>query len=370
MIIERYLFREVSQSFAGVFTVLLLILLSNRFVRTLGEAAKGDISSNAVMQLIGLKLVDSLALIMPLAFFLAVLLAMGRLYRDSEVTAMHAGGIGTGRFLRSILGFSLLFAFLVGFISLYAAPRAADIAEELEFEAEQGSDMAGIFPGRFKEFSDGDRVFYAREISDDYLTMSDVFVQIRGKNKLTLVAAPEGHQYLDEATGDRFIVFSNGYRYSGLPGQADYVVTRFERQAVRIQDSQIGVRKIPTEALPTTELFNATDRKASAELQWRFSMPVSLVILGMLGVLLSRASPRQGRYGRLFNAILLYVLYSNLLGIARELTEDGEIPQYIGIWPVHGVMLMIFALMFFYQSRIRWWLAVAWARRKKTVEDS
>lgn len=365
MIIERYIFREILQAFAGVFIILLLIYISNRFVVTLSDAASGDISSHAIFRVVGLKLVGALSMILPLSFFLSVLIAMGRLYKDSEITAMHAGGIGTRRFVITVLFISLLFSAIAAFISLYAAPKAYGLANEVKEKAEQRADIYGLYAGRFKEFNDGERVFYARHIADDYLTMEDIFVQTRDQQGIsTVFAAPAAYQYLDKKTADKFLVLTNGYRYQGNPGDADFVLTHYERQATRIKDSPVEIEEVAMDARTTQELWIAPDTKSIAELQWRMSMPLSLVLFGFLGVLFSRTTPRQGKFARLFIAILFYIIYSNFIGIAKELIAKEEIPVDIGIWPVHAVILVAALIMYFYQVRFKWWLSVYRADRR------
>lgn len=363
MIIERYLMREIIGSFAAVVAVLVMIFLSNRFVRALAQAADGQISSEAVLELIGLKLVNSVGLIIPLAFFLAVLLALGRLYSDSEMTAMHAGGVGVGRVLRAVVALALAAAVGVAGFSMLAAPRAEIIAKELVVQSEQGADMAGVFAGRFKVFDDGRKVFYARDISDDYQVMHDIFVELREASDTITFAAPRGYQHVDADTGDRFLVLNDGVRYRGTPGAADYVVTRFATHAVRIKDSTVAPERVPKSAVPTAELLRVYDARYAAEFHWRLAMPVSLLVLAVLAVLLARTTPRQGKFARIFMAVMLYVVYSNLLGIGRELVEDEQISKQLGLWPVHGLLLLYAIGLLVYDGRLRWWLAARRARR-------
>lgn len=365
MILQRYLYREVLQYFAGVMTVLLLIFVSNRFVRYLSDAAAGELGSNLVLQLMSLKLVESLPLIMPLAYFLAVLMAIGRLYRDSEMTAVAAGGIGAGRFLVAMLWLSLAFAVLVGLVSMYFAPRAAAASSDLKMQSKQGEDITGLVAGRFKAYNDGDRVFYARDISPDLLGMRDLFVHVDNGDDMVVMASAGGYQEYEPSTADRFMVMTDGYRYEGVPGQATYSVTRFDKQAIRIRNNPVTRRHVPNEAVPTAELVHDASASSRAELHWRLGMPVSLVVLGLLAVPLAKASPRQGRYANLFNATLLYVVYSNLLGIARELTTKEVIPYALGAWPVHGLMLLLLAGLMLAQSGLRWRYA-AWRASKRS----
>ncbi len=354
MIIERYVYREVTQNFLGVMSVLLLIYVSHRFVKYLADAAAGNLASNLILELLVLKLITAMVMLVPMGFFISVLLTFGRLYQDSEITAMTAGGHGILRFFQAMLWFSLVFAAIVLLLSLYAVPNAAALMEKIETKAEEDSSITGIAPGRFKEFGNGERVFYAEDITEDRQNLRNVFVQYHEGERPFVLSSQRGHQHVDADNGDRFMVLVDGYRYEGEPGQTDYTITRFQEYGVRIKESPMMEETQKVEAISTMELLNSNNRRWKAELQWRLSMPLSLVLLGLLAVLLARTTPRQGKYAKLFNAILVYFVYNNLLGIARELTEQGDIPATLGVWPVHLAMGLMIAGILFYQSMGRW----------------
>ena len=271
MIIERYLYREVAQTFLGVLSVLLLILVSQRFVVYLAQAAAGSLASDVILQLLALKLASSLVLVLPLAFYVAVLLGFGRLYQDSEVTAMTAGGVGVARMLQAVLLFSVGFAAVGLALSLYVSPKATALSDAIKVRAAQSSDIAGLVAGRFKELSGGDRVFYAEGISPDRQDLRNVFVQIHDRSPPLLLASAGGYQYVDEATGDHFLVLVDGNRYEGEAGMASYTITHFQTHAVRIQRRQADDRAQQTAAIPTAELLGSDIPRWTAELQWRLS---------------------------------------------------------------------------------------------------
>ena len=341
MIVERYVVREVSVALAGVLGVLVLIWVSHRFVRYLAQAAAGSLASDLILELLALKLGANLALLLPVSLYLAVLLGVGRLYRDSEVTAMLAAGVGPGRLLRAVLTLSLGFAVLAGAVALYLSPAAARIADQVEARAKDSADFSSILAGRFKALSGGDRVLFAEGLAEDGRTLEGVFAQVRTDRQLYLLAAESAHQRRDPETGDRFMVLVDGHRYEGEPGALDYVVTRYREHAVRVEETREAAGSRRVQGLPTGELLDRGNSGRRAELEWRLAVPVSCVTLGVLGFLMARTSPRQGRYGGLFNAVLLYFVYFNLLGAGRELLEDGKVPLWLGLWPMHAAALAI-----------------------------
>jgi lipopolysaccharide export system permease protein len=349
-IIERYLIRETLQNFAAVMAVLLLIYMSNRFVRFLAEAAAGDLDSGVILELLVLKLTANSVLLLPLSLYIGALLALGRLYRDSEVVAMHAGGIGLGVLMRSATALGLVFVLLTGAMSMYFAPLASERAEALTRQARSDSEVTGLFPGRFKEFSDGDQIVYAQDISPSRKQLNTVFVQVRREAELDIVYARSASHLVDSATGDRFMVLNSGHRYEGAPGDADYVVHRFEEHGVRIRkrDEQSTYRRL--EVLSLTELLAGRSHTHAAELLWRVSMPVSALVLVLLAVPLAKTSPRAGKYGRLFIAVLVYFIYSNLMSISQKAVERGDLSPWLGIWPVHVLMLIAVGVLLFMAS--------------------
>jgi len=358
LIVQRYLFREVVHVFAAVVMILVLIYMSSRFVRYLGQAATGYISSDLVIQLMLLNLAENLAVLLPLGLYVAVLLALGRLYRDSEIIAMSAGGIGVHQIANALFWFASGFALVVAALSLYLSPGASNWKQALYEKAKGEAQIAGIQAGRFREFGDGSRVVYVERIAADGRSMENVFVQIRKDKarKQDLLVAKKAYPSVQGKDQERFMVLENGYRYSGLPGKLDFVITRFERYAVRLEPiSESGYRKL--EAKPSLDLIREGGQKNIAELQWRLSLPLSVVLLCMLAVAMARTNRRQGRYARLLVAFVLYFLYNNALGIAQKLIERGDLSPLIGVWPVHLVVALMILGMLYRQSHnqpLRW----------------
>ena len=353
MILHRYLFREVLQVFAAVLAVLLLIYVSNRFVRYLAQAASGYISGDLILELMLLKLAENLSILLPLALYLAVLLALGRLYRDSEVIAMMAAGVGLRGLARALAWFAAGFAVVAAGLSLYVAPKAAELQHALFEQAKGKAQVAGIQPGRFREFGGGERVVYVEDIAADGSSMSNVFVHVRSRRGQDLLVAERAYPSVEGAEGDRFVVLENGHRYTGEPGDLNFVVTRFERHAVRLERAA-GPDYRKLESTPTLDLLREGDARHLAELQWRLSVPLSTLVLAVLALPLSRTSPRQGRYARLVSAFVLYFIYNNALGIAQKLVERAELHPAVGVWPVHLVFAAAAVVMLLRQSSLYW----------------
>jgi len=366
-IFNRYLMREVLDSMLGVTPILLLIFLSDRFVRYLAEAAAGNMSSTAILDLLALKSLIALVLILPLAFFIAVLLALGRMYKDSEMIALMACGAGMAAVLKMLLRFTLGLALVVAVLSMVVAPWAAGRSNQIARQAEALSEITSVIPGSFKESRKGDHILYVESVSADQRVLKNVFIQSRSAESLDIVTASSGVKFTDAGTGDQFIVLQGGNRYEGSPGSANYKIISYEKYSLRIRDVDPAPVTEDLDAKPTLTLWSATDPGSSAELQWRISMPLSVLAFGMLGALLARTSPREGKYAKLFVAFLIYLIYNNMLGVARAWLHRGLLEPVVGMWWVHVAALLLIAVIFMHQVGFRWTLRQRWSAHKERI---
>ncbi len=361
-LIDRYLLKEVLKALLAILVVLLLILISNSFIKLLKEVASGDLNTNLLFQVLGLQIITYLSRLMPPAFFFAVLYAVGRLYRDSEMVALESCGVGGFRLYRSLLLVVLPVALLTGWLSLVVQPWSNRTSAELIASQEgQAGELAGISAGRFNEYSKGDLVLYVASIDDRERRMRDVFIQQRREGALSLISAESGFQRLDSLSGDRFLVLDKGYRYEGHPGTFDYQVSEFERYALRIEERDQAVVREHRRSQPSQLLFNSPLLSDRAEFQVRVSQILGLLVFAFLSLPLSRSMPRQGPFGRLVLAFVLYTLYLSLQGLAERWLIEGMTPAWIGIWWVHLSLFMVGLLILVPDSRTY----RAWRRRRE-----
>ncbi len=350
MIVQRYLIREILHYFFAVFSVLLVIAMTIAFVRLLAEMSMSAFSSAFVFQLVMLKIIGKLSMLLPVALYVAILLALGRLYSDSEMVAMWSGGIGPRRINLSIFWFLLVFAAVTSVVSLYLSPEAMATRDVVWARAKAEAEVSGVLPGRFLEFRNGELVAYTESLSADRREMENVFAKltIAGSPNI-LVAKKARFTGSQEGTG-RYIVLEDGYRYSGSPGSVDYTVYRFAEHSFRIDKERSESVISKANATRTSDLLKAPYPAYSAELQWRISQPISLLLLGMLAVPLARTLPRQGKYTKLAMGIAVYFLYGNAVGLMQNFIERGQISTTIGVWPVHIAMALVVVLLLYVQS--------------------
>ncbi len=352
-ILNRYVLRESAQTWAAVTAVLLFILLSNQFARVLGDAAKDKLPRDAVFSVIGLTALQYLTILIPFGLFLAIMLAMARLYRDSEMPAMMACRLGPASLYRPVMVLAVPLAAIVGWLSLDLGPQALREVQRIAAAAERRVDLSAIEPGRFTSAGDGDAVIYAERVAADG-SLSNVFLQRRVGGALEVVLAEKGRQRPSADPGVRYIVLENGRRYEGRPGESQFRIVEFAEHGIPYTVPAPQDPDFKPEARSTAELVRAADLESAAELQWRISVPVSALILSLLAVPLSRSRPRQGRYGKMVAGILIYFIYFNLLGAARVWVEQGELAPAIGLWWVHLLILALALVLLGVQNGVFW----------------
>lgn len=338
MIIRRYLYREILYTLVALTILLLLIYISHRFMVYLVDASAGNLPAEFILKLVVTRLLSDLVLILPLGFFLAILLALGRLYKDNEMTALAACGIGVPT--ASILILGIVFAIFIGSLSLLVAPWAKAQMNSLSTHIAAIGEVSGIAAGRFKELIQGQGIFYVEKVNADPPIMENVFAQASLPNRQIVLTAKQSHQTVE--AGQLFLTFVSGHRYDSHLGLLNYEITEFSEHKIRIpkRATQISAGK-ERGAIPTLHLWSAADPVYQAELQWRLSLPLSVILLAALAIPLSYTTPRQGQYAKLFMGILIYLIYNNLLNVAQKWLEQGNIPPQIGVWWVHGGLLLV-----------------------------
>ncbi|MFQ5645287.1 MAG: LPS export ABC transporter permease LptF [Thiogranum sp.] len=350
MILERYLYQEVLEKLLWIIGLLILILTSNRFVDYLADAAAGNLPSELILQMLFSKMMSTVPRLLPITIFLAVILALSRLSRDNELTIFMGAGLGQWFQVLSVTKFALAFSIPVAIASFYIAPWAESQVADLKARARTESDISGITAGQFKEFSEGDRIVYVERLAADKGSMENVFLQVRQDQKLGVLAASSARYVFADVSGSRYILFKDGRRYVGKPGMLDYQIIRYRSYGVLIEETDQTANTTDLDAVPTKELIGSGLPKYKAELQWRLSYLISTLVLPLLAIALNRFSYNERRYVPVFVAILVYFVYSNMLGISKTLLKRDDIPAFIGLWWVHLLMLLLIALILNFQS--------------------
>ncbi len=337
-IIFRYLAREVLKTSAATLLVLFVILLSNALGRVLADVADGDVPQQALWPVMLSQSITLLTLLLPIALFLGIVFAFGRMYKDHEVVVMLACGVGYRDFYGPVLAVTLpLFAFSL-YTTVWLSADVQRYAEEIVLLEQNRHEFQQIKPGQFNQSSDGDLVFYMESLSPDRLELRDIIISQSLPDRMVLETAERGRQRVDGTTGDLFLEIGPGRRHEGLAGQGDFNIIEYEKHGILIERRTGGdTIKLDADQKTPAELLASSLAPDLIELHWRIAIPVALLMLALLAVPLAYIAPRQGRFGKVGWALLAYIAYMNLIGVTRAQLETGNLPMAINFWWVHAV---------------------------------
>ena len=347
--------RALISEFAGngllVFAALLGIVVVSQLIRLLSDAVGGIIAVDGVLVLLGFSAVNYLPVLLSISLFISVLLTLSRCYRDSEMVVWFCAGTGLTRWIRPVLWYAVPVVALIALLSLVLSPWALQKTDEFKRKLESRDDVSAAIPGTFRESKQADRVYFIENMYAGTNRVGNVFVQSEQNGKLGTMVARQGLQET-LPNGDRFLVLLNGTRYEGVPGQRDYNIVEFERYAIRIDSVPAKLAQPWARTMSTAELWRNRTTWNLSELEWRVGLPISALILALLAIPLGYVNPRAGRSLNLALAIVLYMLYSNMISVTNAWVGQGKLSPGIGLWGIHAAMLAITALMFYHRMKL------------------
>jgi lipopolysaccharide export system permease protein len=350
MLYRRALTREMGLATGAVLTVLVAIALVVLFIRLLGDVARGELANEAVFAFLGFSLLYFLPVLMTIALFAGVLLPLSRMWRDSEMVIWFNAGLSLRQWLRPVLAFAVPFSLVILLLTLLLNPWVQAKKNEYRQDLRSRSESSLIAPGLFAESSVGQRVYYVESLNPLTGIVRNVFMQSRIDGQLGLVVAREG-SHTELPDGSRYLVFRDGRRYEGTPGQLDYRIVQFERYWMRLDpvasgDKATGIRQVPVNAL-----LADTSPQARAELLWRLGVPLSALILAVTAIPLSYVNTRARRSYGLVIALLLYFVYNNLLSLSQAWVAQDKLNPWTGMVAAHLLMLLAAAALFYLRNR-------------------
>jgi len=344
VIIFRYLTREILINTFAVFIALLLIVLSYRFVQLLQGAAEGKYAIDVLFEMIAYRMPGFVQIILPFGFYIAVLLAYGRLYMESEMVVLFACGVSQRQLLAITLAPAAFIAILVALFTFLLGPMGSERYAKILDEQRNRSEFDVLNAGRFQTIGQGQAVTYVQEIVDNHKRLNDVFVARDSgvTSSPTILLARRGDQVEHEEYGQRYLVLRDGYQYEGQPGTADFRITHFSSYGQYMPPVVLsGDYTLDADTKSTLSLLSSDDRELRTALQWRIALPVMVFVMTLLAVTFSKTNPRQGRYLKMLPAILVFVFYFVFLSTVRGLMDQGKWPILPGFWVVHGAFLAL-----------------------------
>ena len=346
-ILDRYISKEILISWLAVFTVLTLIISGSTLGHLFAKAAEGSLPTNVVFTLLANSTIRYSVQLVPISLFIGILFALGRLYKDSEIVSMFACGVSYKLIYRPLAYIVVPLLIVTTIINLFLVPVLRHEYHALEEAVEDKVDIAGVAAGRFTASKGTAPSIFFMESRDDLGKMHNVFLHQTAKEQRNSIETSKRASYFIDQAERKFMIFEDGMRYVGKPGEADYQTIEYKKHGVYVEDNDpIRVRKKRNE-IPTTDLWQSDRPADQSELQFRYAIPLVTLVLAILAVPLSHTSPRKGRFSKMGIAIIIYILYSNLVIVATSWMEKSKSPDWLGIWWVHLLFLTlaVFLLM-------------------------
>ncbi|MDE2407420.1 MAG: LPS export ABC transporter permease LptF [Xanthomonadaceae bacterium] len=354
--LDRYLAAEFTRAIVATLVVLGMVSMGGVFAEIVGEMARGKLPPALLLSQLGLRLLGYLPMILPLALLLGLLLATGRLYRDSEMHVLHAIGMGPRRQLRPLLLVVVPVVLLIALCSLWFGPWANRVARGMVIEANKNLLVAGLEPGRFTPMANGG-VAYVGNMSNDGTRISRVFIYRERGDRMDVATAQSGQMYRDQ--GERVLALLDGFRVEGpVGGEAlDYRLMRYARNELQLPAPDDPRTLATPEYLLTPALLGDTSAPARAELHWRLAPPLLALAFALMAIPLGRSSPRQARYGSILLAFLAYLTGVFLMMLGSKWIAEGQVPTAAGLWWLLLPMLGLGVLMYVRDGRVSrgWW---------------
>jgi len=341
MLFDSTVRKELARSFGVTLVVILTIVLTMMLIKTLGQAAGGNVAPQDVLLLMGYASLSQLPTMLSLSLFIAIVATLGRMYRESEMTVWFASGIPLARFVRPVLGMAMPVLVVVVLLELIVWPWGNQNSAQLRERYEKRSDLSRVAPGQFQSSRDGSRVFFIERDSEDGRTGRNVFILATQKQSESVTTSSKGH--IELSGDDRFLVLDKGQRNESNSQNGEKTLARFEQYKV-LADSQVmrSADQLPPKAMATLDLLQQLSvPRNQGELTWRFGWILACVNMVLLGIGMSASNPRRASNWNLLFALLGFVVYFNLINLSQAWVTNSKLPMSSALAAVHGGAFML-----------------------------
>lgn len=349
-VLDKMIVLDLLKTWSAVLLVVVIIIVSRKFIKVLAKVNEGSIANETLSSIVGLNALITANAFIPVAIFMAILMVLGRMHREHEISAIASAGGGLAMIYRAVFLLVIPLSIIAGGCSMIATPWAEAKIKALLHEDKKAADIRGLAAGQFSEYRQGELVFYTAGIDADQ-RMNAIFVQNRVGGNLGVVNAKHGR--IKKLPGGTYLVLEQGERVQGTPGALDFVIENFAEYAIRIEQTSTTLRQ-KREAIPSATLWAAGELPDLAELQKRLSMPLAVVFLSFLAIPLAKLSPRGGVYGSLAAALAVYFIFGNLLRINHSWVVSEIIPVWLGYFWIYLILLLLGCALLTRSYGIKW----------------
>ena len=352
LILQRYILRQGLAASILSLLVFLGVTVALFLAELVGDAAQGQLPGSSVVLMLAFRMPEAVMLVGPLALLTGLLLSFGRLQEDSETVILRSSGLDFRRMLLPVFVLSALWSGGLLFISGWLAPQAVERTAVLMEDAARHAMVAGVRPGQFGRMDRGRITIYVGGVERDGERLRDVFIQHMDGQVAEVLSAREGRVWTSEEDGTRYLTLTDGYQIQHAlpPAQGGVREMRFARNDLRLPAPELTIPETVA-GLTLPGLWNPDNPDERREWHWRLAAPAAALLLGMLALPLSSRLPRQGRFGNIVMALVLYLLYSNAIHAGLIVMEQQGVMRGPGLWPVHGVLAALLAVMCWRQWR-------------------
>ena len=341
-ILSKSLNVEVFKSTVGILLIFFFLVVSSRFVGYFEQASEGLIEPNLIFKVVFLRFPDFITLLLPLSFFLGIVITISRLYADREIYGYFSGGLSEKDLIKFLFPQSLVFFFITLLLSIYIAPYTKELSKEIVTLDTLKEQLESIKPKEIFSFKDEDGFIYADNKENE--SFENVTIYLSNEDYSSIIIADKLDY--DDSDSEINLNFQNGVLYQDIFISESSVVSYFGQLKIPVKNDKDSVS-----GLSFTKLFDFSTKSSKSEIQWNISIPITIFILLILGITLSKVGPRQGRLSVLLPAIFVYILYLSLLILARESFSENSYNAQNYIWYVH-IIFLSFSLLTLFKTHL------------------
>ena len=331
-ILSKSLNVEVFKSTLGILLIFLFLVVGSRFVGYFEQASEGLLEPNLIYKIIILRFPDFITLLMPLSFFLGVVITISRLYAEREIYGYISGGLSQNSIIRYLIPQAFIFFFITIALSIYIAPYTKELSKEIISIDTIEEQIESIRPKNILALKENDGFIYVENKNKDILQKSILFLSENNSETLIIADTFKYNKFKSSIE----LEFKGGSAYQDIFNKNPSIISEFGELKIPLENSESKIS-----GLSLSKLFDYSSKSSKSQMQWNISIPLTIFILLVLGVHIAKVEPRQGRLSVMLPAIFIYILYLSLLILARESFDESSKNTHNYIWFVHALFLSL-----------------------------
>ena len=339
-ILSKSLNMEVFRSSIGVLLIFFLLVVGSRIVGYFEQAAEGNIDPGIILSVISLRFPDFITLLIPLSFFLGLLITIGRLNSEGEIHGYFSAGLSKFNLIKFLLPQAFIYFFITLVLSLYIAPYTKNLSKDLLVIDSFEEQIDAIQSDEIVSLDDGGFLYV--QTADEGLIKGVKLFQVDEDNSFIVIS-----DELLTTEKDKTIELNlkNGSFYGGLFSESSKIISNFNNF-----NFEIDKNMSQSNDLSLTKLFDYSSASDQATFQWNISIPITILILLLYGIYISSSKPREGKFSFMLPGMLIYVSYLSLLILGREFISDNP-GSIFNLWFIHGLFIL-FLFLYAYREKI------------------